>query len=284
MALQSIQLPLPLPEALRLWLVVNAEFHVIICHSAGCQQALSPGIAARYIQDKHQATRSKCLNQGPSYTHASSLSTGRISSLRAAECAYDIPYTSLYRRNQGTTSRSDSISPNLKLIQTEETTLVKWILSLDTRGLPPIQVLIHQMAKLLLAERVQNASIEQTKPGKLWVYRFINRHDRHRSYITAEFNQYTKQNLIIIVCIPPRSLHILQPLDVSCFAVLKRLYRQAVEAQMQVGINHIDEDDFLTLYQEICPAVFQSGTIQSGFRATGIVSFDPDQVLSELHI
>ena len=50
-----MQLPLPLPEALRPWLVVNAEFHVIICHTAGCQQALSPGMAARHIHDKHQA-------------------------------------------------------------------------------------------------------------------------------------------------------------------------------------------------------------------------------------
>ena len=53
---------------------------------------------------------------------------------------------------------------------------------------------------------------------------------------------------------------------------------------MQVGISHIDKDDFLTLYQEIRLAVFQSGTIQSGFRATRIVPFDPDRVLSELHV
>jgi hypothetical protein len=83
---------------------------------------------------------------------------------------------------------------------------------------------------------------------------------------------------------PPHFSHILQPLDVSCFAVLKRLYGQAVEAQMRVRINHVDKDDFLTLYQEIRPAVFGSGTILSGFRATGIVPFDPDQVLSELHV
>ena len=83
---------------------------------------------------------------------------------------------------------------------------------------------------------------------------------------------------------PPHSLYILQPLDVGCFAVLKRLYGRAVEAQIQVGINHIDKDDFLALYQEIRPAVFQSSTIQSGFKATGTVPFDPDRVLSELHV
>ena len=83
---------------------------------------------------------------------------------------------------------------------------------------------------------------------------------------------------------PPHSLYILQPLDIGCFAVLKQHYRQAIEAQMQVGINHINKDDFLTLYQEIRPAVFQSATIQSGFRATRILPFNLDQVLLELHI
>ena len=108
--------------------------------------------------------------------------------------------------------------------------------------------------------------------------------DGHGSHVTAEFDQYAKQSSIIVLCMPPHSSHILQPLDVGCFAVLKRLYGRAVEAQMRVGINHIDKDDFLTLYQEIRPAVFQSATIQSGFSATGTVPFNPDQVLSELHV
>ena len=80
--------------------------------------------------------------------------------------------------------------------------------------------------------------------------------DGHGSHITAEFDQYAKQNLIIILCMPPHSSHILQPLDVGCFVVLKRLYGQAIEAQIRVGINHIDKDDFLTLYQEVCLTVF----------------------------
>jgi hypothetical protein len=31
-------------------------------------------------------------------------------------------------------------------------------------------------------------------------------------------------------------------------------------------------------------AAYSSATIQSGFRATGLVPFDPDQVLSSLHV
>jgi hypothetical protein len=50
---------------------------------------------------------------------------------------------------------------------------------------------------------------------------------------------------------PPHSSHLLQPLDVGVFAVLKRLYGRAVENRMRCGINHINKDDFLTMYLEI---------------------------------
>ena len=78
---------------------------------------------------------------------------------------------------------------------------------------------------------------------------------------------------------PPHSSHLLQPLDVSCFSVLKWSYRQAVETLMQAGINHVDKDDFLELYLQARLVPFSVTTVQSGFRATGLVPFDLEQVL-----
>jgi len=49
-----MQLPLPLPEALRQWIAINAEYHVLVCHITGCQQALSPRAISRHLRDKHQ--------------------------------------------------------------------------------------------------------------------------------------------------------------------------------------------------------------------------------------
>ena len=51
---QSIELPLPLPEALRPWLTLNSAFHVIACHVTGCQQALSPDGISNHLSRKHQ--------------------------------------------------------------------------------------------------------------------------------------------------------------------------------------------------------------------------------------
>jgi hypothetical protein len=54
MSSQSIQLPLPLPDAARPWLTLNAEFRVIVCSATKCQQALSPALITRHLRDRHQ--------------------------------------------------------------------------------------------------------------------------------------------------------------------------------------------------------------------------------------
>ena len=63
-------------------------------------------------------------------------------SYRAAAGSYDVSHTTLLRRDHRTTSRVDFISPNRKLTQTEELALIKWILDIDTRGIPPTKILV----------------------------------------------------------------------------------------------------------------------------------------------
>jgi hypothetical protein len=82
---------------------------------------------------------------------------------------------------------------------------------------------------------------------------------------------------------PPHSSHLLQPLDVSCFSPLKRAYGQEVQKQMTLGINHIDKDEFLTIYSRVRTAALSEGNIKSAFKATGLVPYDPEQVLSRLN-
>ncbi len=105
-------------------------------------------------------------NEGRILLALQAYQAGQIPSLRAAARAYDVPYTTLSRRSKGTLSQSESVSPNLKLTQTEESTLIQWILSMDTRGIPATKALVHQMAELLLLERVPNASALKPQIGK----------------------------------------------------------------------------------------------------------------------
>lgn len=83
---------------------------------------------------------------------------------------------------------------------------------------------------------------------------------------------------------PPHSSYLLQPLDVSCFAVLKHAYGRLIESNMQLGINHIDKLDFLEAYPKAHTEAFKSENIKNSFAATGLVPFQPDRVLLQLNI
>ena len=83
---------------------------------------------------------------------------------------------------------------------------------------------------------------------------------------------------------PPHSSHLLQPLDIGYFSVLKRAYGQLVENQMRCGINHIDKLDFLAAYPQARKEAYKAETIQNSFAGAGLVPCAPDRVLSKLNI
>ena len=64
---------------------------------------------------------------------------------------------------------------------------------------------------------------------------------------------------------PAHSSHLLQPLDIGCFAVLKRSYGQLVETKMRLGINHIDKLDFLEAYPYARIKAFKPDTIKNSW-------------------
>src|SRR5450432_3193535 len=100
------------------------------------------------------------------------------------------------------------------------------------------------------------------KLGLIWLQSIFEKHTAHRtkgihrllildghgSHGTPAFDLFAKEHNIITLCMPSHSLHLLQPLDVSCFAVLKRVYGQQVQSLMRNGVNHIDKQDFLQAY------------------------------------
>jgi hypothetical protein len=107
--------------------------------------------------------------------------------------------------------------------------------------------------------------------------------DGHGSHNAPEFDQFCTENSIIPLYMPAHSSHLLQPLDVSCFSSLKQAYRQEVEKRIGLDINHIDKSEFLTIYPSVHTAALSERNIQSGFRATGLVPYNPEQVLARLN-
>ena len=81
---------------------------------------------------------------------------------------------------------------------------------------------------------------------------------------------------------PPHSFHLLQPLDVGCFATLKWLYGQLMEDYIRLGIHYITKLDFITAYPTAYTEASTASNIHSGFAVIGLVLFDPSQVLLKL--
>jgi hypothetical protein len=106
--------------------------------------------------------------------------------------------------------------------------------------------------------------------------------DGHSSHLTAEFDLFCKENAIICLCMPPHSSHLLQPLDVGLFGPLKRAYGKLVEQMMVAGNNHIDKQDFLSLYPTARKAVFTQDNIYGGFAGAGLKPLDIERVLAKI--
>jgi hypothetical protein len=81
---------------------------------------------------------------------------------------------------------------------------------------------------------------------------------------------------------PAYTSHILQPLDVSCFSPLKKVYGSQIENKMRLGINHITKEEFLPAFFAAYQQTITVENITSGFRATGLAPFDPERVLEKL--
>jgi hypothetical protein len=108
--------------------------------------------------------------------------------------------------------------------------------------------------------------------------------DGHESHHSVEFESYCKENDIITLCMPPHSSHLLQPLDVGCFSVLKRSYGKEIEKLMRNHIHHITKPDFFLAFHAAFWATFHPENVQGGFRGAGLVPFDPEKVISQLDI
>jgi hypothetical protein len=108
--------------------------------------------------------------------------------------------------------------------------------------------------------------------------------DGHGSHDTVEFHEFCRENSIITLCMPAHSSHLLQPLDVGCFAPLKKAYGKQVEVLMRNHINHITKLEFLPAFRAAFATSITSDNIRGGFRGSGLVPFNPETVISNLDI
>ena len=117
-----------------------------------------------------------------------SYKSGDFTSIREAAATYDIPRSTLRTRLYRTLPHHEIRSVNLKLTDTEELTLVNWILSMDERGLPVRIPSIRDMANLLLQKQTATDVSLTRQVSMKWPYNFVQRHDSLRTRYNRKYD------------------------------------------------------------------------------------------------
>ena len=99
------------------------------------------------------------------------IQAGQFKSHRAAAAAFNVKRQTLDQRAAGTPFRAETLPNSLKLTLTEEQTIVRYILDLDSRGFAPRLCEVADMANKLLGVRGGEPV------GKHWADRFVTRSD-----------------------------------------------------------------------------------------------------------
>ena len=131
---------------------------------------------------RNKASKNLAEQEGRILLAISDFQNGKISKIAQAAKIYNIPRTTLRDRLHGTQQRSLIRANSHKLTQFEEESLVKWVLDLDRRGLPPRHSLVREMANHLLSQH----GTQQI--GEKWVYNLVQRRPEIDSKFSRRYN------------------------------------------------------------------------------------------------
>ncbi|KAK3931060.1 Pogo transposable element with KRAB domain [Frankliniella fusca] len=108
--------------------------------------------------------------------------------------------------------------------------------------------------------------------------------DNLASHLSLSVVKACEDNNICFILLPPNSTHLTQPLDVSFFRPLKAAWRKELDDFKKKNRGVIPKAVFSRRMKSALEriAANSSKTIQSGFRACGIIPLDPESVLKRL--
>ena len=106
--------------------------------------------------------------------------------------------------------------------------------------------------------------------------------DGHGSHITANVISYCMQHAIDLLILPPHTSHVLQPLDVSVFAPLKRGLAAETDAVSKLDYGRIQRAEWTEMYIRARGKALTLSNIVSGWRATGLEPLSAITVLETL--
>ena len=103
--------------------------------------------------------------------------------------------------------------------------------------------------------------------------------DGHISHISLEVVRLAMANEVHMICLPPHSTHILQPLDVAVFAPMKAAWHLILEKHNSKSFD-ITKVLFPVLLKKLVEnnKAFQRRHAVAGFETCGIYPFNPQMI------
>ena len=113
---------------------------------------------------------------------------GQFKTKKSASLVFDVPETTLHHQLQGVASHSEKASNCQKLSNTEESTLLSWILDMDKHGLPLQLSTICHLAQLFDSTHHGPLSSQPVTIGENWVNCYIQCHPELKSKYTWKYD------------------------------------------------------------------------------------------------
>ncbi|KAF1924415.1 DDE-domain-containing protein, partial [Didymella exigua CBS 183.55] len=109
--------------------------------------------------------------------------------------------------------------------------------------------------------------------------------DGYGSHTPIDFMWECKENKIHLLYLPAHTSHLLQPLDLAPFSVVKSSYRDAIRALSALDdAAPVKKERFVTSYNLAREEGLSGGVIRAGWKAAGLVLFNKKLVLNSSQI
>ena len=104
--------------------------------------------------------------------------------------------------------------------------------------------------------------------------------DGHSSHIAWRVVKYALDHGIHMICLPSKSTHLLQPLDVGCFGPLQLTYARELSIWLQNNpLSVVNKVVFLEILQKTREKVYTVQTIQNAWKSARCWPIDPPRPL-----
>ena len=103
--------------------------------------------------------------------------------------------------------------------------------------------------------------------------------DKHSSNLTMSLSHFCSENKIELVPLQPNATHIIQPLDVGFFRLMKSVWKDMIQ---QWNVNNFErkfrKEDFAFSLKQAVDFVYDGDSLRNGFMSCGLCPFSPEVI------